>query len=195
MSAVDVLAKQKLRKRRANTFSTCTRNIQLPTTKRTLTDIFPLTSKILFAVKIVPMNTVAELIKNVQDSSTKQTDAKLKRSATGLIRSERAKLLKVEGDSVELTSDIVPLKTVKRLAVKFFLKPAVQQHIAGVESSTTQVCARPRTWRPSAFSLYRGGERILTLPNGIAAAKSVKTCSYVKELNDSQVVKGARTSR
>ena len=138
LSAVDVLAKQKLRKRRANTFSTCTRNIQLPTTKRTLTDIFPLTIKILFAVKTAPMNIVAELIKNVQDSSTKQIDSKLKRSATRLIRSERAKLLKVEGDSVKLTSDVVPLKTVKRLAVKFFLKPAVQQHIACVESSATQ---------------------------------------------------------
>ena len=52
------------------------------------------------------MNTASELIKNVQDSPTKQIDPKLKRSVTSLIRSKRAKLLKVECDGVELTSDI-----------------------------------------------------------------------------------------
>ena len=87
------------------------------------------------AVKTAPMNTAAELIKNVQDSPTKQIDPKLKRSVTRLIRSERAKLLKVECDGVELTSDIGSLK---RLADQIFLKSAVQQHIAGVQSSAPQ---------------------------------------------------------
>ena len=64
-----------------------------------------------------------------------QIDPKLKRSVTRLIRSKWAKLLKVEFDSVELTSDIGSLK---RLADKTILKPAVQQHIAGVESSAPQ---------------------------------------------------------
>ena len=42
------------------------------------------------------MNTASELIKNVQDSPTKKIDTNLKRYVTRLIRSERAKLLKVE---------------------------------------------------------------------------------------------------
>ena len=46
---------------------------------------------------------------------------------TRLIRSKRAKLLKVECDGVALTSDIGSLK---RQADKIFLKLAVQQHIA-----------------------------------------------------------------
>ena len=54
---------------------------------------------------------------------------------TRLIRSERAKLLKVECDSVELASDIGLLK---RLADKKILKPVVQQHIAVVGSSAPQ---------------------------------------------------------
>ena len=75
------------------------------------------------------MNTAAELLKNVQASPTKQIDPKIKHSVTSLIRRERAKLLKVECDGMELTSDIGSLR---RLADKNFLKPAVQQHIAGV---------------------------------------------------------------
>ena len=69
------------------------------------------------------MNTASELIKNVQDSPTKQIDPKLKRSVTRLFRRKRAKLLKVECDGVELTSDVGFLK---RLADTIFLKPAVQ---------------------------------------------------------------------
>ena len=42
------------------------------------------------------MNTAAQLIKNVQYLPTKQMDPMLKRSVTSLIRSERAKLFKVE---------------------------------------------------------------------------------------------------
>ena len=47
----------------------------------------------------------------------------------------RAKLLKVKCDEMELTSNIGSLK---RLVGKHFLKPAVQQHIAEVESSAPQ---------------------------------------------------------
>ena len=50
------------------------------------------------AVKTASMNTASELIKNVQDSPTKKIDTKLKRNVIRLIRSERAKLLKVECD-------------------------------------------------------------------------------------------------
>ena len=103
------------------------------------------------AVKTAPMNTAAELIKNVQDSPTKQIDPKLKRSVTRLIRSERAKLLKVECDGVELTSDIGSLK---RLADQIFLKSAVQQHIAGVQSSAPQiVVAKSARRAPTSRSL------------------------------------------
>ena len=84
------------------------------------------------AIKTAPMNTAAELIKNAQDSPIKQVDAKLKCSVTSHICSERAKLLKVECDCGELTSDICSLK---RLADKKILKSTVQQHIACVESS------------------------------------------------------------
>ena len=86
-------------------------------------------------MKTAPINTASELIKNVQDSPTKQIDPKLKRSVTRLFRRKRAKLLKVECDGVELTSDVGSLK---RLADTIFLKPAVQQHIVRVQSSTPQ---------------------------------------------------------
>ena len=41
-----------------------------------------------------------------KDSPTKHIDPKLKRSATRLFLSERAKLLKAECEGVELTCDI-----------------------------------------------------------------------------------------
>ena len=111
LSAVDDLAKQNLWRLRANSFSTFTQNIQQLTTRTTVPDTFPSTriveqDFVRKAVKTAPMNTASELIKNVQDSPTKQIDPKLKRSVTSLIRSKRAKLLKVECDGVELTSDI-----------------------------------------------------------------------------------------
>ena len=98
------------------------------------------------AVKTAPMNIAAKLIKNVEleDSPTKQI-VKLKRSVTRLIRScsRRAKLLKVECDGVEpsLVTGPVTLAhsaSLKRLADQIFLQPAVQQHIAGVQSSAPQ---------------------------------------------------------
>ena len=63
---------------------------------------------------------------------TKQIDPKLMRSLTLLIPSEWAKLLKEECDCVELTSNIGSLK---QLMDQIFLKSAVQQNIARVQSS------------------------------------------------------------
>ena len=103
-------------------------------------------------MKTAPINTASELIKNVQDSPTKQIDPKLKRSVTRLFRRKRAKLLKVECDGVELTSDVGSLK---RLAYTIFLKPAVQQHIVRARhnaliASRHSALARPLS-APSAM--------------------------------------------
>ena len=70
------------------------------------------------AVKTAPLKTAAELIKNVQDSPTKQIDSTLKRSVTRLICSERAKLSKAEFDGVELTTVTSNIGSLKRLADK-----------------------------------------------------------------------------
>ena len=74
------------------------------------------------AVKTVPMNTVSELIKNVQDLPTKKIDTNLKELVARLIRHERAKLFTVVCDGVELNKDIGSLKT---LVDKIFIKDAI----------------------------------------------------------------------
>ena len=81
------------------------------------------------AVKTAPMNTASELIKNVQDSPTKQIDPKLKKSVERLIRRERSKILTVECEGIVLNSD---LGSLKQLADKIYMKNALQAHIAGV---------------------------------------------------------------
>ena len=95
------------------------------------------------------MNTASELIKNVQDSPTKQIDPKLKRSVTRLIRSEQAKLLKVEYDGVELTSDVGSLK---RLRTQVF---SSQQYNS---TSTEFKSARYNALIAASMLLRHGGQ-------------------------------------
>ena len=81
------------------------------------------------------MNTASELIKNVQDSPTKKIDPKLKESVARLIRHERAKLLTVVCDGVELNGDMGSLKT---LVDKIFIKDAILAHIHGLSIGAPQ---------------------------------------------------------
>ena len=105
------------------------------TTKMTVPDIFPSTSKILFAGP-------SQLLPWTQQQSWSRMckahpPSKLNLSSSAPWPSSLA----ANGrnfsncDCVELMSDIGSLK---RLADKTFLKPAVQQHIAGVQSSAPQ---------------------------------------------------------
>ena len=63
-------------------------------------------SLIAFAVKSAPLQTSDELILNVQDSSTKHIDAKLKGSATRLVRRERKNITKIQLEGVTLDNTI-----------------------------------------------------------------------------------------
>ena len=63
------------------------------------------------AAKTAPKNTAHELIKKAQKTPTKKIDPKLKDSVAPFIRHERAKLLTVVCDSMQLSSDIGSLKT------------------------------------------------------------------------------------
>ena len=63
-------------------------------------------SLIAFAVKSAPLQTSDELILNVQDSSTKHIDAKLKGSATRLVRREHKNITKIQLEGVTLDNTI-----------------------------------------------------------------------------------------
>ena len=84
------------------------------------------------------MNISSELTKNVQDSlkATKKIDPKLKESVARLIRHERAKLLTVVRNGVELHSDICSLKTL--VDKIFFVKDAILAHIHGLSTGAPQ---------------------------------------------------------
>ena len=57
-------------------------------------------SLIASAVKIAPLQTSGELIRNVQDSPTKHIDAELKGSVTRLVRKERKNITKIQLEGV-----------------------------------------------------------------------------------------------
>ena len=94
------------------------------------------------AVRTAPMNSASELIKSTQDSPTKRIDPKLKKSVARLVRRERAKSRTVvcEGAALDLESH-------KQLADTNLSAPAVQAHVAGVESGA-QSLPPPAPVRP-----------------------------------------------
>ena len=58
------------------------------------------------AVKLAPSQTSGELIRNVQDSSTKQIDVKLKGSISLLVRKEHKNITKIQLEGVTINNTI-----------------------------------------------------------------------------------------
>ena len=80
------------------------------------------------AVKIAPLQTSGELIRDVQDSPTKKIDAKLKQSVSRLVRKERKRINKIilEGVPVDNT-----LGSLAALSDTLWFGKALEQHKAG----------------------------------------------------------------
>ena len=71
-------------------------------------------SLIASAVKLAPLQTSGELIRNVQDSPTKHIDAKLKGSITRLVRKERKKITKIQLEGVTIDNTIGSLAALSK---------------------------------------------------------------------------------
>ena len=131
------------------------------------------------AVKTAPMNTASELIKNVQDSSTKKINPKLKESVACLFRHECAKLLTVVCNGVELNSEISSLKT---LVDKIFIKDAILAHIHGLSIGAPQFIDCFKTFCIGkvfvGFALVSHNSS--TASRHVALARSLSGLSYVQ---------------
>ena len=84
------------------------------------------------AVKIAPLQTASELIRNVQTSPTKAIDPKLKNSVRRLIMIERKKLHSVTLEGIEVTDQIGPLL---QFTDRIWLGAARKAHVQGVQEN------------------------------------------------------------
>ena len=84
------------------------------------------------AVKIAPLQTASELIRNVQTSPTKAIDPKLKNSVRRLIMTERKKLHSVTLEGIEVTDQIGPLL---QFTDRIWFPAARKAHVAGVQQN------------------------------------------------------------
>ena len=80
------------------------------------------------AVKVAPLQTASEFLRNVQDSLTKKIDHKLKKSVARLVRKERAQIISVTLDGVTIDNSVGSLA---RLAEAIWFGDAVKQHQRG----------------------------------------------------------------
>ena len=63
-------------------------------------------SLIATAVKLAPLQPSGELIRNIQDSPSKQIDAKMKGSVSRLVRKERKNITKIQLEGVTIDNTI-----------------------------------------------------------------------------------------
>jgi hypothetical protein len=80
------------------------------------------------AVKVAPLQSATELIRNVQDSPTKHIDPQLKKSVQRLVRKQRASINSVLLEGVTIDNTIGSLA---RLSQVLWFGDAVQKHKAG----------------------------------------------------------------
>jgi len=83
------------------------------------------------AVKIAPMQTASELMRNVQNSPSKAIDPALKNSVHRLIVNERKKLRTVVLEGIEVTDQLGPLQ---QLTDRLWFSVAKKAHIDGVRN-------------------------------------------------------------
>ena len=83
------------------------------------------------AVKIAPMQTASELMRNLQDYSTKPINPGLKDSVHRLIVNESKKLIAVILEGIEVTDQPIPIKQLTDL---IWISTARKAHIAGVRN-------------------------------------------------------------
>ena len=80
------------------------------------------------AVKVAPLQTGSELLRNVQDSPTKVIDHKYRKSVDRLVRKSRSEIMNVSLDGVTIDNTIGSLS---RLAEAIWIVDAVKRHEGG----------------------------------------------------------------
>jgi hypothetical protein len=85
------------------------------------------------AVKIAPLQTGSELIRNVQDSPTKAIDHKYKRSVDRLVRQQRTQIVNVSLEGIEIDNTVGSLA---RLAEALWVGDAITKHKEGETMSS-----------------------------------------------------------
>ena len=85
-------------------------------------------SLITTAVKLAPLQTSGERIRNVQDSPTKHIDAKLKGSVTRLVRKERKNITEIQLEGVTIDNTIGCLAALSEF---LWFSTAVKEHVQG----------------------------------------------------------------
>ena len=83
------------------------------------------------AVKIAPMQTASELMRNVQNSPSKAIDPVLKNSVHRLIVNERKKLNAVVLEGIEVTDQLGPIQ---QLTYRIWFSVARKAHIDGIQN-------------------------------------------------------------
>ena len=81
-------------------------------------------SRIASAVKVAPLQTATELIRNLQDSPTKELNPMMKKSVQRLVRRERKQINTVLLDNVEVDNT---LGSISRLAEKMWMADAIEK--------------------------------------------------------------------
>jgi L-rhamnose isomerase len=81
------------------------------------------------AVKVAPLQTGSELIRNVQDSPTKAIDHKYKGSVDRLVRKQQEQIVNVSLDGMEINNT---LGSLSRLANAIWIVDALEDHKQGV---------------------------------------------------------------
>ena len=96
-------------------------------------------SLIASAVKLAPLQTSGELIRNVQDSPTEHIDAKLKGSVMLLVtvRKERMKITKIQLEGVSINNTI---GSVAALSESLWFSTALKVHAQGECLELHKVC-------------------------------------------------------
>ena len=136
-------------------------------------------SLIASAVKLAPLQTSGELIRNVQDSPTKHIDAKLKGSVTRLVRKERKNITKFQLEGVTIDNTIGSLAA---LSETLWFGTAVKAHTQGqcldlhkVFIIGRQILASDRT----VFLTFANAFDLLNLFRSVASGYDTQLCGDV----------------
>ena len=131
------------------------------------------------AVKLAPLQTSGELIRNVQDSPSKKIDAKLKASVTRLVRRERQNITKIQLDGVTVDNTLGSLSA---LSDSLWFGNALDQHKAGncldvhkVYIIGRQILAADRT----VFFTFANVFDLLNLFRSVASGYDTQLCGDV----------------
>jgi len=82
-------------------------------------------AEIAHAVKIAPLQTASEFLRNVQDSPTKAINHRYKKSVTRLVQKQRREIIAVELDGVTVDNTVGSLA---KLAEKIWIVEAIYEH-------------------------------------------------------------------